>query len=194
MKESERFTSRSFIADAALRLQNWAGIKGTLRPQLQGDPDILPVVIVGNLTEGFQGPTGQLRRWTFVDTRVANSGTYIVADTIAGLIIDDIILTCSGTTTMTLAIGGPGSGTRSVAGNGSRFVDDLRSAAEVGPLATNATTVAGTAFGVYDLTATTSIVVPCGFFMGEGMFLTLTSSAAAVNGRFAIRGRAAGRR
>ncbi|MGH7180144.1 MAG: hypothetical protein ACREJC_22390, partial [Tepidisphaeraceae bacterium] len=188
-------TTKSFIAGAALRLANWAGVKGTINPALEVAPAIVPVVVVDDLRQGYTGPTGQGRLFSVHDQRVANSNTFTPAPGSPGVIIDRIYVNAPAAgSVLTIAIKGPNVAATPVSSTGF-FQDDLRSIADQpGPLWQNGTVIAGQIWFAAEVAPQDTQEVICGFFLAPGSFLTVTSSVAAQIGRFSIHGREVGRR
>lgn len=187
--------TRSFLAGAALRLANWAAIKGTISPVLGAEPHIVPVVLVDNITLGYQGPGTVGRIFALTDIRIANSLTLTPIAGIAGVIIDRIYCNArTGLCDMRIELKGQ-SVVPTAGGNVSFVLDDLRSVAdEPGPLRANGAVVVGQNFWAGDVGVGETVIVECGFFLAPGSFLTLTSLTAVNAGRFTVHGREVGKR
>lgn len=170
--------SRSYLGEAAARLQTFLGIQGLLVPEISPDPVIQPVIVVGDVSESGMGGA-YFRRCAFGITGLsASTRGWTPAAGSPGLLVDTVTVSATGSPQILLGIHAPGAvAVGAFSPTGVIYDDPAGPSPNLAP-ALIGTPTPGTTFLAVDIGSSPAEQLKLGFFLPPGGVVTVNVAAA----------------
>jgi hypothetical protein len=197
--KSPRRIDFSFLGDASARLSRFLGVSGQLSPSVNPEPEIIPVVLVGDATLPGYGSQSGRRFLACVQSGPSAVGVLVGIKATIDLIVDEVEVEVKAGGDIRLGYGGPNDAdltTLTTQADGV-LIDRAASKNEIPPMTGGGTTLAGwgsfpTVQHWYPVAATVGqpLKISTGWYMVAGSklyvgYITAASQTIAIN----VRGR-----